>query len=310
MNNSEKESHNCGEEMFSEGKNPYEDIPAENKIVISELNIDDELPTCKADALSLESESDSFGSMLFSLLAKENYTDADRLCREELIRNPSSAKAHLGLLMCNYQIPTKEELAQSDEFFSENEHYLALLKSDDATLSEEIKAYADSVGERLYQAAEDIMKNATTPDGFYHAARLFEELPGFKDSAQQALYCKEKGDHAKKSAVYKKAVERLRFSEVWPPTETTAQAYEASISELKTIPDWEDAQEKLAQYQARLYDIRLTMEKRGDFSGGKPAKKKSRKNLKKTLIIISSLLILFVGILTGVLLLNTEEKTT
>lgn len=212
--------------------------------------------------------------------------------------NPESAELYLIKLMRECEVSTKEELAKADEPFDNSENYIKLLQLADEELSSEIKSYLAQIYDRIYKEATEAMESASSENDFFQASCLLEDISSYKDAAELAQSCREKSEDIRHNSIYNKAVDRLRLAETWAPNDTTVQAYEASIAELKTIPHHKDAQERLAAYQARLFDIKVLIEKSRDMRQVRN-KRKKRKNLIRLISIISSLLIAMVGAISA-----------
>lgn len=271
------------EDIFSQEEiSPTENIFPDEVTLTSDIN-----PKSTISGSSSETKYDE----VMKLIQNGDFNAAAEKCTGLTAENPKNAEVFLLALMCECEVSSKEELSECDEPFDNSENYIKLLQTADEALLAEIKGYLDKIHSRIYNEASEAMKSASSEDDFFQISCLFEEIPNYKDSAALARLCKAKSEYIHHSSIYKKATERLRFAETWAPNETTLQAYEASIAELKTIPDWEDAKEKLALYQARLFDIRVLMEKSRDIREEK-AKKKKHKRTVKIIAVITSILVL------------------
>ena len=298
MNDELKRVSDLEDDIFSEEKNPYTDDSFTTQISYS------------AESPS-EEDTDPFAGEFY---VKEEPVIPEGTSFSVATAHPESDTESLRYLRClldDYKISRKEDLAELESPFDKNENYLRIIRTGDDALIAEIRGYLDTVCGRIYSEATAIMEKGSTEDDFFQAGCLFEEIPNYTDAAYLARRCKAKSAYVRNNAVYTKAIERVRLAETWVPNDTTIQAYEASIAELKTIPDWEDATQKLAEYQAKLFDIKVLCEKNRNFREMKSRKKKKKNAFRATVITIVILLVLAgIGIGSYFVLKPTEETHT
>ena len=170
----------------------------------------------------------------FMFLEDGDWTSADEYCEKVLDQDPESAQAYLGKLMAEKKVKTREELKDLPEPFDDSKNYQKAIRFGDKKLVAELKGYIDVIVERgketLYKKAKSTMTKASQQANkdseklFRNAARLFQQIPGYKDADVLAEKCLEQC----KEAIYVSAVSLLNSASSKTATEAVKALENAS----------------------------------------------------------------------------------
>ena len=133
----------------------------------------------------------------FMFLEDEDWDSADEYCEKVLDIDPECAQAYLAKLMAELNVCKQEDLRDQEEPFDEYNNYLKAIRFADAALKEELEGYIDYINDRnekerlenAYNYSKRLMSNAGTEDAYKKAARSFETIPDYMDSAALAQEC-------------------------------------------------------------------------------------------------------------------------
>ena len=239
----------------------------------------------------------------FMFLEDKEWDSADEYCEKVLDINPECAEAYLAKLMAELQVCKQEDLRDQEEPFDEYNNYLKAIRFADAALKEDLKGYIGYINDRNEQArlenaynySKRLMTNASTEAGYKEAARSFETIPDYKDSAALARECFEKAEVARikaeterKNGILAEA-KRKMFGDA-------ISSYEEAIELFESISGWKDAdkqiiacQEKIEALEAKQEAARLERERQAEaerLERERLAKIRAKRN--KTIAIVTS----------------------
>ena len=196
----------------------------------------------------------------FMFLEDGEWESADEYCEKVLDIDPENALAYLGKLMAELNVCKQEELRDQKEPFDEYNNYLKAIRFADTALKEELKGYISYINDRneqerlenAYNYSKRLMTNASTEDAYKKAARSFETIPDYKDSAALAQECYLLAEDARKDAILAKGKAKME--------EYTISDFEAAIALFRTISGWKDADEKCYKCQKEIEELKAAEE--------------------------------------------------
>ena len=170
---------------------------------------------------------------------------------------PQNAMAYVGKLMAELGVRRMEDLRNQEDSFANRNNYQKALRFADEELKTTLTGYIAYItgrndSERLelmYKRAKMAM-GVTTEFMYKEAAKLFEELAGYKDSAACARECYEKAEIIRKDGILASAKSKMIGS--------LASNYEDAIEQFKTIPGWKDADRQIQICQEKVAKLRRT----------------------------------------------------
>ncbi len=212
----------------------------------------------------------------FMFLEDGNWTDADAYCEKVLDLNPKCAEAYLGKLMAELRVRRKEKLADCADPFDGKNNYQKILRFGSDELISTLGGYIKHINERnelarlerIYSTALKNMQEAKFESSFKQAAKDFQGISNYKDSAELAKKCLEKAEIARKDKIYDEAKSQMNGNTVYD--------YECSIKTFKRILDWKDSAEQIAICEKSIKDLEQKYEQQ-KLAKKKEAEEKERK---------------------------------
>ena len=196
----------------------------------------------------------------FLCLEDKDWDKADSFFEMVLNKDPKNANAYLGKLLVDLEVSRLEELSDFFASFSDNNNYEKIMRFADKDLKESVKKCNDIIVRRneearkkdLYENALEIMESATTEEMFENAGYMFNEVKDYADAKEKSQECFERGEIARKDAILFEAEAKMKSSK--------SLDYLEAISLLEEIPDWKDANEKIALCRKRIEEIKAKEE--------------------------------------------------
>lgn len=196
----------------------------------------------------------------FMFLEDEDWDSADEYCEKVLDIDPENALAYLGKLMAELNVCKQEQLRDQEEPFDEYNNYLKAIRFADAALKEELEGYISYINDRneqdrlenAYNYSKRLMANAGTEDAYKKAARSFETIPDYKDSAALAQECYLLAEDARKDAIL--AVGKAKMDDY------TISSFQEAIELFASISGWKDADEKRYECQREIEELKAAEE--------------------------------------------------
>ena len=193
----------------------------------------------------------------FLFLEDGSWDNANTYCEKVLDTEPQNAMAYVGKLMAELGVRRMEDLRNQEDSFANRNNYQKALRFADEELKTTLTGYIAYItgrndSERLelmYKRAKMAM-GVTTEFMYKEAAKLFEELAGYKDSAACARECYEKAEIIRKDGILASAKSKMIGS--------LASNYEDAIEQFKTIPGWKDADRQIQICQEKVAKLRRT----------------------------------------------------
>ena len=232
----------------------------------------------------------------FMFLEDGDFARADEFCEQVLNQDPKCAEAYLGKLMAEHNVRRREDLKDWGSPFDSNNNYQKALRFADSTLQKELIGYIEHINKRnenarlegIYTEARNAMNHAIGEVGFLEAARKFESIKTYKDSATLAEKCIEMAEIARKDAILSKAQANMSGEKI--------ERYEIAIKLLESIPEWKNADEKIEICKSKIRELKIANEK-----ARIEAEKRAKRN-KKIAIITTPIVC---AVIVFVILLNT-----
>jgi len=196
----------------------------------------------------------------FMFLEDREWNSANEYCEKVLDLDPECAQAYLGKLMVELKVQKKEELRNQAEPFDGKNNYQKVMRFGDEMLKSFLNDAVVSIKtrnekERLdgtYVQATVTMDNATSASAYLEAARIFQTIASYKNSANLAKECIAKAETARKDAVLLQAKSEM--------VADTISGYESAIRRLSTIAGWKDADSQVAVCKNRIADLKAKAE--------------------------------------------------
>ena len=242
---------------------------------------------------------------VFLFLEDEDWNSADSYCERVLDLAPENARAYLGKLMAEMQVPKQEQLADCSQPFDDRNSYKKAVRFADEELAAVLKGYIVSIRERNekermesdYQKASDLMQQAKHEQEYRRAAELFQAVSPYKDASVLAETCRANAEHARNENIYLVANENLQKSFI------TLEDYKFALEQFETIAGWKDAEEKAQFCRIKIEEIKLREEReraaqehrtktealRGEDSG----KKKRTAGVAAAAVVLAGILLAF-----------------
>lgn len=230
------------------------------------------------------------------------WQDANTYCEKVLDIDPRNAQAYLGKLMAELQIKTRKQLADCPEPFDNRENYGKVIRFGDDKLETEMRGYLAHINERnenarvtgIYNKAKNAMNSAASESQFKAAADLFKTILDFQDSSQLAEKCIELANDSRKDSIYAAAKSTMKGDK-------TSDCEEA-IKLFRTISGWKDTDEKIAECQKKIEEIKAKeeadrLERERQAEQKRIAAEKAAKKRKKVIAITTPIVIACVAFL-------------
>ncbi|MEY8381833.1 DUF6273 domain-containing protein [Christensenellaceae bacterium 44-20] len=197
---------------------------------------------------------------VFMFLEDGDFDSADEYCEKVLDIEPENAQAYLGKLMAELWVRKQENLKDCAEPFDSSNNYQKVLRFGDEELITELMGCIEHINIRnenarlvgIYTRAQSSMSAARTEREYKEAARLFELISDYEDSAALAEGCRDKAEAARKDAILAEA--RLKA------TGEAISHYESAIKLLESISGWKDADEQICVCKEKIEEIKAKAE--------------------------------------------------
>ena len=190
----------------------------------------------------------------FMFLEDGNWNEANDYCEKVLDRDPKNAPAYIGKLMAEVKAKKRAELADCAKPFDGNGNYEKACRFGDEKINAELKGYIEHINTRnenarlegLYRDAAAEMSSADSAKKFESAAKLFDDILQYKDSAALKARCIEKVAECKKNDIYISAKNKMSG---------TIADLEQAIEEFKKISGFKDADKKIIECREEIAEI-------------------------------------------------------
>ena len=144
----------------------------------------------------------------FMFLEDEDWNSANEYCEKVLDIDPENPSAYLGKLLSELRVRKQESLKDCAEPFDHSKNYQKAVRFGDEKLKTALTGYIENINTRnenarlggIYTRAKNAMSAANTERAYKEAARLFESIDEYQDSAVLAQSCYEKAEEEKKKA--------------------------------------------------------------------------------------------------------------
>ena len=242
----------------------------------------------------------------FMFLEDGDWNSANEYCEKVLDIDPENAQAYLGKLMAELRVNKQDDLKDQPMPFDQSNNFQKTVRFADEKLKATLSGYIEHIQirnentqlENMYTRAKNAMSAANNESAYKKAARLFESIGDYLNSAQLADECHKKSEAERKDAILREAKRNMTFS---------ITKCEGSIALLQLIPGWRDADEQIVACQKKIEEIkakeaaeRLEKERQAEIAR-KEAERIAKRN-KKIAIITTSVIC---AIIAFVIVLNT-----
>ena len=153
---------------------------------------------------------ESYLKRISLFLEDGNWRDADKYCEKILDIDPENADAYLGKLLAELKLKKKEELKDCAVPFDGSKNYQKVIRFGDNALQSDLVAYIKHINIRNENARQDgiyeiaIAKmNRANISGYRAAIQLFQSIPGWRDTNEKIVVCREKIQELKEKAGHK-----------------------------------------------------------------------------------------------------------
>ena len=126
-----------------------------------------------------------------------------------------------------------------------------LIASNAKARTEEWVAFRKATAEASYQQACALMEKQSE-EGYMAAAKLFDTISDYQDSAQLSKLCLEKESGIRKDRILANAKSKM--------TDVVLQNYEAALKSLQGVSGWKDADEQIVACQRKIEEIKAKEE--------------------------------------------------
>mgnify|MGYP003287231317 CR=1 FL=1 len=252
----------------------------------------------------------------FMFLEDGDWNSADEYCEKVLDIDPENASAYLGKLLSELRVRKQESLKDQAEPFADNNNYQKAIRFADDKLKNELIGYIKHINTRIenarlediYTRAKNAMSVAHAESDYKEAARLFESIDEYQDSAVLAQTCYEQAEMARKDAILSEGKSKM--------TGVTIYRYEAAIKLFESISGWKDADEQIIACQKKIEEIkakeeadRLEAVRKAEIAR-KEAEKRAKRNKKIAIITtpIVCVVIAFIIVLNAVIIPSQKLK--
>ena len=171
---------------------------------------------------------------VFMFLEDGDWNNANEYCEKVLDQDPENARAYLGKLMAELYVKKQEELKNCEKPFDELQNYQKIKRFGDSALIEKLEKDNQFIRERneearlseLYETAWAAMKEAETEKEYLSAAKDFDEIKAYRDSAALAKQCREKAAEFKQESenVYSQLIEIMKNAGKFETTQSKLDA--------------------------------------------------------------------------------------
>ena len=174
----------------------------------------------------------------FMFLEDEDWNSANEYCEKVLDIDPENPSAYLGKLLSELRVRKQESLKDCAEPFDHSKNYQKAVRFGDEKLKTALTGYIENINTRnenarlggIYTRAKNAMSAANTERAYKEAARLFESIDEYQDSAVLAQQCYEKAEEKKKKA----EEEKKKAEEEKKKCDELYKEYKAAVRNEKT----------------------------------------------------------------------------
>ena len=189
-------------------------------------------------------------------LEDKNWSRAHELCDQVLNADPENAQAYVYELMGDLQVPTQAGLVNCSQPFDGNKNYNKAIRFGSPELKAELEGYTATIKERnetdrknkIYSDALKTLISSTSESSYREAAKLFQSIPGWKDSDEKWKEAWQKADAAKKDSIYQQAKGLSSRAD--------SKSIADAIKKFESIPGWKDADNQAAELVSRLEEAK------------------------------------------------------
>ena len=214
----------------------------------------------------------------FMFLEDEDWNSANEYCEKVLDIDPENPSAYLGKLLSELRVRKQESLKDCAEPFDHSKNYQKAVRFGDEKLKTALTGYIENINTRnenarldgIYTRAKNAMSAANTERAYKEAARLFESIDEYQDSAVLAQSCYEKAEEKKKKAeeekkkcdeLYKKYKAAVQNEKTGAVKKAEANKEIASLkiiyNNLKNLKDsWQGIEDELFSLNRKLNSIK------------------------------------------------------
>ena len=195
----------------------------------------------------------------FMFLEDGDWNSANEYCEKVLDIDPENAQAYLGKLMAECKVNKQEALKDCAQPFDNNNNYKKVIRFADDELRNTLSGYITHINTRNENARlEGIYQQAKSKTGIRNetalkeAAKLFDSISSYKDSAALAKESRIKAEEVRKDEIYTQAKIKMQNNRIL--------TYEAAIQMFKSIHGWKDSAEQIEICKKIIEEIKAKNE--------------------------------------------------
>ncbi len=248
----------------------------------------------------------------FIFLEDGDWNSANEYCERVLDIDPENAFAYLGKLLLELGVRKQEELEELEKPFDHSKNYQKAVRFADEKLKKALVDYIAHINARnenarigdIYTQAKYVMSGADNENSYKYAAKLFESVSEYLDSAVLAEECYKNAEIQRKDNILRMAKSRMSDN---------IASCQAGIDMFRTISGWKDADEQIIVFQKKIEQIKAQKEaqrienerKRKEAEiKRKEAERITKRNIKIgciTMLIISVIIVFFIVLNTVII---------
>lgn len=251
---------------------------------------------------------DTLLKRVFIFLEDKDWNSANEYCEKVLDIDPENAQAYFGKLMAELHVSNRMALKDVANPFDDRNNYQKVMRYGDTALTNEIQGALDYIFERnenerletIYCEATEEMTRGYTYVEYEQAAKKFQSISHYKDSAVLAAECLERADVSRKDEKVLAAEGTMSGGQYGD--------YLLALSILGDLSGWKNADElrgyalkKVAEIEAKneadkIEAERIAEEKRKEAERIAEEKRKAKeKKKKKTIAIVLTIVALIIA---------------
>ena len=193
---------------------------------------------------------------VFMFLEDGDWSSADEYCEKVLDIDPENAEAYLGKLMAELRVKKQALLKDCAAPFDNRNNYHKAVRFGDDKLRAELENNIEYINTRnenarledIYTHAVEAMSKAGTAEFLKDAAKQFDTISDYKDSAALAVKCRERAETLRKDDILSQAETKMSYNTVYN--------YEAAVALLNTVPGWKNADKLVEDCKSKIKELK------------------------------------------------------
>ena len=247
----------------------------------------------------------------FMFLEDGDWHSADEYAEKVLDIDPECAEGYLVKLMSELKVKARDDLKTVSKAFDNMGNYQKVIRFGSQELKNELNGYISYINEQnrlreqrekqarlteIYNKGVSQLRSAKTEEDFRKAAKTFDSIAYFQDSAQKKKICFEEAKKAKNDATYEIACNILA-GDYYENTNKRIVDLQRALEFFHSLNGWRDSAEKITLCEEKIEETKnaLVLKKAEEERENREkaeAEVKRRKEKRKMCIIILALAVL------------------